>query len=555
MLVNSTEIVSNLKESRGRLSTINSDLESRELITDSEHLASIFAGVRSNLLRTVNFMDQIAAFNPAKFKNNGQQVANVQSLANLTQKSLVQARTELDKLSGNAVIPITEKTAQELSQLYVSFMDLADIYSTQVQDSHLTFKRLDEPDVSILPDFNSSGIVTPFFGPTLLSGHRNLVISAVNNFAGLEPELNRAHKNPILDLVQNFITGQHTGTHEKLATEIFSPLLLSLAKDLVNERDLIYQDCDELTLKHNSEYKPEQYPYLESFVGSINEVVQKPISVDDVINAIKDNSAYSSLLSRMTKDASSSSKVKISDYARTVLTLQSLRIKHQNQDSHPDLEVNLETIQAAKALGGNDRQDPIKLLTLGGIDHLTQKHLKELDMLDVNERLLSSLNKILLPDTAKTIVTNADVAISVHQLKKEFNSSGGLEKAFQDPESEISRLFKKHKLIFIKSGVDQERLKTLDAQTNNANLRAVLRDIFNAAIKYNSIDQNNAAELIYILGQGLGIDMAMRAKFKCFDSMKNNFRPDDAKGLIEKIIPKIQVLSDKNKIIKDLHRP
>lgn len=490
-------IVTNLRESAYTLSAIKASLQSRELICDSMHWTKIFSNVRSNLLEALKFMNQIARLDLTQLKNNGEQVAKVQSLADSVYEKLVKARIEYDKLDED-LIPNNERVQNQIDDLDYDFRNLLNLYSNQMHNFHSSFQKLNKPDISLLSlDANPQ-----LLGRSLLNKHRELVLLALKEFTKAEDSTNtEAEEN-------------NNDTDLESSAEIFFPQFLSLSNELTDNVDLIYQDCNELILKDEFvAFDGQESPYLENFTREINQILEQEdilIGSKHILEAIQDDAPYSRLIEDLLDVATSKSQqIKLSELTKVLLTLQALRLKYQNLNSDPGFDINLKSIHTMNNLGVNDRSSSTESkndqIALSRISRLTQNHLHKLNTIDPKERLESQKKSsaIQITKEAENIMQGTDLSIAIYKLKQELKTEGGLQSALSKPNSEISRLIKKYQVIFIKSGIDRESLINLD----NTKLISIIQNITSDAMTYNSINLKAAAELIYILTRVFAIDM------------------------------------------------
>ena len=149
-------------------------LDKANLVTDSEKMLEVFHGVKASLLEVVSSIDKIINFDPAQVEKNYAQAQSVQSLANQIQKNLFEGRMKINELPDDVDSLITEKSAENILELIISFLELQDLYETQIQEDHLSFERLALPEVESL------------FSPAAFAGleklNRSCVLTVLRDF-------------------------------------------------------------------------------------------------------------------------------------------------------------------------------------------------------------------------------------------------------------------------------------------------------------------------------------------------------------------------------------
>ena len=448
-------------------------------------LASIFADIVKKLFITLNFLDHIVSFDINRL--NREQATHVQSLANLVQKNLVGARICFCELAKQIDSSTDKGTINVVEELQESFNALRDIYQNSIRNDHLTFKRLDEPEIFLLPVLNSSEISNQFSKEVLKSNLRHFVIFAIGIFADISNSRGKSISNTHdFDLYNN-------DKKRKNARKIFEPLLIALANQLQGNVDKIF-----------NEFINPINPIVESkevteFVESVNKLLAQkypPLNAIQVIPAMKDDSEYNTLINKLINSALESNDIKPSVLAKTILILQALRIKFLTQKS--DDQGDLKMIQLTNSLEEN-KPDAVKSVTLSGVRHYI--------VLSLNP----SSNSIedpstLLTHNAQAILDNPKLIETINSLKAEFNRQKGLKTASENRNSNFLQLFETYQGIFIRSGVELDSLIKLDKKIDNRPLLDIINMIYNSVTQYNSINMDRAAELIYILGKSFAIE-------------------------------------------------
>lgn len=137
------------------------------------------------------------------------------------------------------------------------------------------------------------------------------------------------------------------------------------------------------------------------------------------------------------------------------------------------------------------------------LENIYRKTLYILEPSNRMEGLIYVHGNISLSDEAKALTQDPDVKISIHLLKKQSSKIDFMSSQIANPESEISKIHTKYKIILIKSGIDLNDLKELCLAFDNNRLKELITKIYSTALAQNSINLKQAAELIYILASGL----------------------------------------------------
>lgn len=491
MLNQTIGLVNNMQDSRPRLIDIRSELESVELQEASEKTRKIFDAMRQELNHVLDFMDRIASFDPTKFNNNREQINDIQASATSIQRSLVEARIKFEELKSSEEDLIeTENKYQLCRQVADPLRELIEIYQSQIESNHIDFEKLNLPEADFLlnDDFSNR--------KQLKNHHRAWSFYSLVYFANLNSDEPNRVKDP-----------RGIAFYKILQTR--SSQFIALEQELSDDIDLINGDCMELAegLRRTNtiNYDPKQYPYLENLIQTINKLLvnhDHSEIIQQVIEAIYEpkNENYDLfLINKLIKAGSDNPEIKLSELARVIFTLKGLRIKALSVLEKTDAKTMQNLIESQKTLNQNDGTELEKANLLSDTYLFVTDQLKP--FLCQDKSLSNLRDKVVF-------LHDPDTKIDIYLLKKEFSSSQGLKGALEDPESQISKLMKRYRIIFIKAGIDAEQISALDGKLDNDSLRDIIDLISIVAREQNSINLSDAARLIYILGQSFKQNVA-----------------------------------------------
>jgi hypothetical protein len=370
---------------------------------------------------------------------------------------------KINKLPKDVYSLITEKSAENISELITSFLELQDLYETQILDDHLSFERLALPEVESL------------FSPAA--------------FAGLE-SINR---RDVLTVLREFLAidsispdFEQDSENYKTYVEKYFPIFTKLTKSLSDEVSLVANKISEFdTVLVDAQ----QSPYLEAFRQKLASLLNDTdLSVTELIKATKDDAGYMRLIGRVLDKAFNDDSLSIVDLTKTLLTLQALRIKELEKT---DRLADLQLLSDEKMLGFNDKrsaQDRLEFLA-------TMAVLRQ----DTNPEKFQGVflkpkkNPDPLKAVSKALSGDIDLKLTITQLKKEF--------ADLKPQSEFSRFYQENKILFIKFGIKKKYLLKLKRGFDNTLLTEMLDKIKTKTIKDSSIRYQQAARFAYVLAQ------------------------------------------------------
>ncbi len=477
----SNKIVANLSQAHTSLREIRRDLNNSDLrsayVTTND--------VKTELLAVINFMDQITRFRTRVLDLNSSQSENIQTLADLSYKSLYKAREQLNDLKqlGDLDDNLFPTGFEDLSS---DFNSLVDIYSSTISSGSLNFGKLNSPDVSLLR-FDSEESMWD-----LANVHRNLVVGAVMNLT--DPLMLRSEKPNLV----NYVFDQYGASANflpdlfryKKSLKIYSLHLAELNLQLQDEVNAIYNDLP----KVQSDYVFKKQDPLSKFINSIKNV--KPVNIpffeNEIYQAVINDNQYKYWLQQLIQTSLDyGNKANLSDLVKTILILYGLRSKYESQNAI----LETEQIEKSNLLIANDAVLNPKVAIL-------EKTLAQAKKFLENDPAVSELLEF-----TQNLADDSSVNSLIKRLANEFNYYG-VASAFENSKSQIAKFYRTYKSIFIKSNIDQERLIKLDKAKTNAELISIFTDIHHSALRYNPINQLAAAKLIYIMSRAFNVNEA-----------------------------------------------
>lgn len=459
-------IIEKLKNQSFTLAKIRENLASLCLKCDSSLLNQVFKNIKQNLLRVLDSLDKIIILNPQKPDS----FRKINGFCNSIQANLSKARIEMYRSDLESARPDNQTSLDACSSLGNQYENLAKIYLDILEPSHQDIGRLDNPEVKLY-DPNSSYDI---------SHHRKSLIDTIS-YLGSE-----YYERYFL-----LMNSRRIDHEDDALLKLYTPVLNSLIATLNPKITAINQELEKPLVKGSQ---------LDKLIEEINKLRGthlETINEKILIDALNDRNTYSNLIKDLRDATLKNKQIRVQDFTRIVFILNELMLQ---KDPHNHIGLNTRDILYLRQLTENDtrNQDGYAIL-----ENIYRKTLYILEPSNRMEGLIYVHGNISLSDEAKALTQDPDVKISIHLLKKQSSKIDFMSSQIANPESEISKIHTKYKIILIKSGIDLNDLKELCLAFDNNRLKELITKIYSTALAQNSINLKQAAELIYILASGL----------------------------------------------------
>lgn len=491
------KVISNLQQQCYERKSIDNGLSSIEFSDDNKETKSIFQLIKKQLLGVLGDFDDIVKLQRQTLDDSEKQ-ERLRVLMNLSHKSLIKTREQISKLNGKR--SGHPSSSNDFDSLCEYFNSLVNIFSTIAPQKNADLETLDIPAANLL----SFDLKKQF---DYSSTHKRLVMAALINL--IDPLVLQLQNTPDQNRYWALFgyLNPNTIPVDKETFRLYSSQLAELSLHLGKEADLIYSDIRKFL---NGEALDEAAP-LKKFIQSLNTLYVNPAQMMGAIKESSDEKYKSLIATFINKIFETNSTIKLSDAVKSLLILHALRMKHQSETS----EYEFEHAQKSNSLVINDRIPSPQTETLRRVladikGHITPK---------------SNKNSSVSADT-KALSNDVYIVSTIDGLTKEFTQDG-IAKSMAKQESAISKFYnhQNYPVIFIKAGIDLERLTKLDQTRSNKELVSILDDIYLATLKYNVINLKNATELIYILGRSFDYNNKERINPRTLvDRLGNWFR-------------------------------
>lgn|GEM_PF-4614365 len=459
-------IIKRLKDQTFSLATIKANLAKLELNCDSKLLNQVFKNIKQNLLRVLESLDKIIILNPEKTNS----FREINDFCNSIQAQFSKARIEMHKHNPESAIPDDTRSLNACLSLANHYEDLAKNYLDILEPYHQDIGRLDNPEVKL-------------YEPNLtydISKHRDLLI---NTFSYLGTEY---YEKYFL-----FMNSRKIDHQEASILKLYALILNSFIEILNPQITAINQELEKPLVKDSS---------LDDLIKKINKILAvdyRSIDQKSLVQSLRNKDAYSNLIKDLREAAQKNKKIRVQDFTKVVLILNELRLQ-ADTENHFQLKTN--DILSLRQMTENDtrNQDGYSVL-----ENIYRKTLYILEPFNHMVGLIYVHGNSPLSDEARTLTQDSDVKISIYLLKEEASKISKLPLLI-NPQSEISKIMNsKYKIIFIKSGIEINDLQDLYLAFDNQKLKELITKIYSTALAQNSINLKQAAELIYILAEGL----------------------------------------------------
>ncbi len=484
-----SSIVESLSSQSYEIARLEDKLRTLNIETNNQVVKDICESMQDSLVAVVNFMDEIIHCDPDRTAST-----DIIKLAQLVQKNLFDARQGLSQIILEHPDSQANRNQDYETNISNVFMELKEIYREFIEPEFQALEKLNLPLSNFFETIGSEGVVEEF--------HKSLVCSSLRYFSTNNP----TNYEAIIEFICN---RSSSSIFFRQYSQILDQTVLHGYMDQLND---LYQSCfdsEEFREKADLVYKDftkdganndlQISTDFENFYKRIA-IIDPSLTLDDVKEAITNEATAKNLLNRLINEFQyHADKNQLSDFVELVLTIQYLSIKHSSI-VQPLTGCSIDAIQQLQTLKRND-------VDLANIENLRKVY-------NMAEDIIGHGDTINLEAVDDLILQNSNLSSETIGLAQALRKERYDRLDFSNPDYAVNKIIAKYKLILIKATKVNHNedaptdpiadiFRQVMTPLNNQPLTNLIRNIVTVTLGQNSINKQEASELIYILSRGL----------------------------------------------------